>query len=97
MLGSKSVEVEERQYFKQRVTLEEVRELAARLPGGLWDILSTRSRRYKEMNLAERQLSAAELEQLLVEEPGLWRRPIILSDGGVVIGYDQQSLDALLS
>lgn len=97
LLASKDVDVNERLYFKQKPTVEEVRALAARLPGGAKELLSTRSRRYKEMELAERELSEEELINLLAAEPGLWRRPVVIRGDQVVIGYDARRLDELLS
>lgn len=97
MLGTKAVDVNERQYFKQKPTPEEVRELASRLPGGAKELLSTRSRRYKELALAEKELSEGELITLLAEEPGLWRRPVVVRGDQVVIGYDARKLEELLS
>ncbi len=97
MLGESGVDVNERQYFKQKATEEEVRAIAALLPGGVHDMISTRSRKYKELGLAEKDLSEEELVRLLAEEPGLWRRPIVIKDGQAVIGFDQERLKALLS
>jgi arsenate reductase-like glutaredoxin family protein len=97
LLGDKGVPVQERLYFKQKPTVEEVRALAAKLPHGPWDILSTRSRKYKELGLAERELTEEELIKLLAAEPGLWRRPIVIRGDDVVIGYDAVRLQALLS
>lgn len=97
MLGESGVTVQERQYFKQKPTLEEVQQIAALLPGGARDILSTRSRRYKELGLAEKTLTDTELMQLLVEEPGLWRRPVVIAGGQALVGFDQKRLQELLS
>jgi len=89
--------VTERLYFKQKPTIDEVRELAALLPGGARDILSTRSRKYKELGLAQQCLTDEELIALLAQEPGLWRRPIVIRNGKAVVGFDAKNLEALLS
>lgn len=81
----------------KKATEAEVRAVAALLPGGVRDILSTRSRRYREMGLAGQELTDEELVRLLVEEPGLWRRPIVVRGEQVVVGYDPERLQALLS
>ncbi|MDF2631075.1 MAG: hypothetical protein K0R39_4906 [Symbiobacteriaceae bacterium] len=97
MLGETDAQVTERQYFKQTPSADEIRALAALLPGGVRDILSTRSRRYKELELAEKSLTDAELVDLLAAEPGLWRRPIVVRGNQVVVGFDAKNLEALLS
>lgn len=97
MLDAKPVHVTERRYFKEKPTPEEVRWLAARLPGGARDLLSTRSRRYKELGLAGRDFSDDELIALLAAEPGLWRRPVVVRGDQVVVGYDAPSLEELLN
>lgn len=97
LLGGTGVQVTERLYFKQKATPDEVRTLAALLPGGVRDILSTRSRKYKELGLAEKSLTDDELIDLLAQEPGLWRRPIVIREGQAVVGFDAKSLEALLS
>lgn len=97
MLGATDAAVTERLYFKQKPTLEEVRGLAAKLQGGARDLLSARSRRYKELGLAEQELSDEQVIQLLTEEPGLWRRPVVIRGDQVVIGFDQKRLEELLA
>jgi Spx/MgsR family transcriptional regulator len=97
LLGRADATVQERLFFKQKPTAEEVRALAARLPGGARDILSTRSRKYKELGLAGQELSDEALIELLAQEPGLWRRPIVIRGDQVVVGYDQKGLEELLS
>jgi arsenate reductase-like glutaredoxin family protein len=46
--------------------------------------------------LAERQLSDDELLDLMVEEPTLLRRPLIISPGGVAVGFNQKQLQELI-
>ncbi|HWI52412.1 MAG TPA: ArsC/Spx/MgsR family protein [Symbiobacteriaceae bacterium] len=97
LLGGTDAAVTERLYFKQKPSIDEVRELAALLPGGARDILSTRSRKYKELGLAQQSLTDEELIALLAQEPGLWRRPIVIRNGRAVVGFDAKNLEALLS
>jgi arsenate reductase-like glutaredoxin family protein len=60
------------------------------------EVLSKRSRAYKSLGLAERQLGDDELLDLMVQEPTLLRRPLILSPGGVTVGFNQKELQALV-
>jgi Spx/MgsR family transcriptional regulator len=73
------------------------RELLGRLIDelGLDAILSTRSPAYKEMKLAERKLSKAEAIDLMLADPNLMRRPLVLSKGKAVFGYDPKAYETL--
>ena len=97
MLGGTDAQVTERLYFKQKATADEVRALAALLPGGVRDILSTRSRKFRELELADKDLTDEELVDLLAREPGLWRRPIVVRGKEAVVGFDARSLERLLT
>jgi len=97
LLAKSGVRVKERLYFKDKPTVEEVRALAALLPGGVRDILSIRSRKYQELALAEQKLEDSELIALLAAEPGLWRRPIVVAGHTAVVGFNEKNLEALIS
>jgi arsenate reductase-like glutaredoxin family protein len=60
------------------------------------EVLSKRSRAYKSLGLAERTLSDDELLDLMVQEPTLLRRPLIISPGGVALGFNQKQLQELI-
>lgn len=95
MLGGTGAEVEYRHYFKDKPGEAEIRELAAQLPGGVRDLVSTRSVKYRELGLADQQLTDDEWVALLAREPGLWRRPVTVKGDQVVIGYDPKALETL--
>jgi arsenate reductase (glutaredoxin) len=98
LLGANGADVTERRFLKEKPTVDEVRTLAAKLPGGARDLLSTKGRRYRELGLKEKELGSEEdLIRLMAEEPGLLRRPITVAGEKVVIGNDPESLKALLS
>jgi len=59
-------------------------------------VLSKRSRAYKSLQLAERELSNDELLDLMIEEPTLLRRPLIISLVGVEVGFNKTRLQALI-
>jgi regulatory protein spx len=73
------------------------RELLSRLidEQGLDAILSKRSPRYKELNLGARKLSKSEAIDLMLEDPNLMRRPLVLAKGKAVFGYDREEYDKL--
>jgi regulatory protein spx len=84
-----------RDLFKQPLSGAEIRALAARAPGGLPVLLSTRSSQYKALGLDTRKVSDAELIALMVKEPRLLRRPILDLGDRLVIGFDRTAYETL--
>jgi len=84
--------LELRRYFRELPTEAEIRELAALLPGGVRDLVNPRSNRYRELGLANQNLTDDEWVALLAREPGIWRRPIAVRGSRVVIGFDPEAL-----
>jgi arsenate reductase-like glutaredoxin family protein len=63
---------------------------------GLENVLSSRSPAYKARNLGARKLSKAEAIELMLEDPNLMRRPLVLGKGGkAVLGYAPEEYDSL--
>lgn len=73
------------------------RELLSRLVDehGLDAILSKRSPTYKEMKLDERKLTKAEAIDLMLEDPNLMRRPLVLGKKKAIFGYDPEGYETL--
>jgi arsenate reductase len=73
------------------------RELLSRLIDdyGLEAILSTRSPAFKARNLGDRKLSKSEAIALMLEDPNLIRRPLVLKGKKAVFGYAPAEYDSL--
>ena len=74
------------------------RELLSRLidEHGLENVLSSRSPAYKARDLGGRKLSKAEAIDLILEDPNLMRRPLVVGRGGrAVFGYAPEEYETL--
>lgn len=73
------------------------RELLSRLIDdyGLEAILSTRSPAFKARNLGAKKLSKSEAIALMLEDPNLIRRPLVLKGKKAVFGYAPAEYDSL--
>jgi Spx/MgsR family transcriptional regulator len=73
------------------------RELLSRVidEHGLDAVLSKRSPTYKEMNLGARELSKSEAIDLMLQDPNLMRRPLLLVKGKAILGYDPEQYESL--
>jgi Spx/MgsR family transcriptional regulator len=90
------VEYEKREFFKHRFTTDELKSLLESVGLKPSDVISTRSRVYKERNLGGAQLSDEEILDLMVEEPTLLRRPIVVNGNRAVVGHNDARLRDLI-
>lgn len=95
LLADLGVPVMKREYFKQRFTREELAALLERIGRRPAEVLSTRSRPYKELDLASQELSDGELLDLMVAHPQLLRRPLTVRGNEAVVGFNRSAIQAL--
>ena len=60
------------------------------------DILSTRSKAFQELNIDLDEISMNELIDLIEKNPSLLRRPIILDDRRMQVGYNEDEIRRFL-
>ncbi len=58
-------------------------------------LLSTRTAQYKALELDRREVSEVELVALMAKEPRLLRRPLLVAEGSVIVGYDREAYGRL--
>ena len=87
--------LEERDYFKDTLSEEEIREIAAL--GGIDQIFARRSPSLKQMGLAGQELSEDEMVSLMLKEPKLVRRPLIRVGDQIFAGGSGAVLDSVVA
>jgi len=97
ILKESGVDYERREYFKERFTKDELRTLLEQNNLTVQDVISTRSTPYKQHDLANRDLTDDEILDLMIEDPRLLRRPIVLSGDTVIIGHNEKQLRELVA
>lgn len=73
------------------------RELLSRLIDelGLENVVSTRSPAFKARGLDVKKLTKSAAIDLMLEEPNLMRRPLVLSKGRAIFGYAPEEYDSI--
>ena len=95
MLLQNGVEIQERDYFKEPFTEQEIRDLAE--SASISQIFARRSPSLKTMGLADKDLSEAEMLALMLKEPRLVRRPLVRMDGQLLVGANLKAVEAALT
>ncbi|MBI3403999.1 MAG: hypothetical protein HY046_00895 [Acidobacteria bacterium] len=93
-MQGKNVELDERDLIGNPLTEKELDELIGDRDYKLF--LNTRNELYRERNMAERPPTRAEAIKLMVQEPRLIRRPLVIRGKQIVFGFDEQSLGKLI-
>ena len=88
-------EVEERDYFQERFTEAEIRELTA--PVGVSNIFAWRSPSLKKLGLAGQDIPEDRMVELMLEEPRLVRRPLIKIGDRLVVGGSVKAITEALA
>ena len=91
----KGMELEERDYFKEPLTRNELEELAGL--SSLSDLFAWRSPSFKKKGLTAGELSEDELLRLMLEEPRLLRRPVIRVGDRLIVGSSPKMLEQELA
>jgi arsenate reductase len=71
-------------------------ERLAKLVGGADELFSRRARKYRSMNLSERELSSDEMIQLMIDDYTFIKRPVLLCDKRALSGFSTKSYDSFL-
>lgn len=86
----------ERKIFSEPLTLEEVKAILRMTEDGTDEIISTRSKTYQKLNVDIDSLPMQELYTLIMENPGLLRRPIIMDEKRLQVGYNEDEIRRFL-
>jgi len=92
-LQEKGIDLEFRDLDKQRLTARELDELIGERD--YREFLNTRNELYRARNMKEHPPSRTEAIKLMVAEPNLIRRPVVIAGGKIILGYDEEALRKL--
>ncbi|AHA78361.1 transcriptional regulator of stress [Bacillus subtilis BEST7003] len=91
-LKAHQIEFNERHLFRETPTREELKYILSLTTEGIDEILATRSQTFKNLNLNIEEITVNEVLELLIEKPKLLRRPILVDNKKLVIGYNPGEL-----
>lgn len=82
----------ERNILKEPLTVQELQVILHRTLDGTDEIIATRSKVYKELDLDFDALSLQELITIIQKHPGLLRSPIIMDEKRMQVGYHDDEI-----
>ena len=93
-MQSKKVDFEEREYGKNPFSEKELRELIGSDP--IEPFLNTRTPLYREQNMKQKPPSKDEAIKLMLKDPNLLKRPVIVKGTKTLTGFNEAKVKELL-
>lgn len=91
-LDDHNIEYEEKNIFSFPLTKKDVRLMLKNSENGFEDIISTRSKYIQENKIDIEDMKVSELEQLIIDNPSILKRPIIVNDTKMQVGYNEDDI-----
>lgn len=82
----------EKNIFNTLLNRNEIKYLISRTDNGTDDIISKRSKIIQENKVDFESMSINELCDFIVENPSILKRPIIIDDRNLQVGYDEEEI-----
>jgi regulatory protein spx len=95
-LEKNEIPYEERNIFTEPLSTTEIKSILRMTENGTEDIVSTRSKAYSELDVELSEIPLNDFFEMIQEQPGLLRRPIIIDDKRLQIGYNEDEIRRFL-
>jgi len=82
----------ERNIFSDPLNSDELMEILSLTKNGTEDIISSRSKVYQKLDIDLEELKLEELLSLIEKYPNLLKRPIILDENKLQVGYNEEDI-----
>ncbi|OJF91598.1 transcriptional regulator Spx [Alkalibacterium sp. 20] len=86
----------EKNIFHEPLTKQEIKQILSLTEEGTSELISYRSQAYQTLSVDIEDLSMNALLELFTAQPSLIRRPIILDDRRLQIGYNEEEIRCFL-
>ena len=86
----------ERNIFSDPLSVDELKQILQMTEDGTEEIISTRSKVYQDLYVNIDELSLKDLLDLVQRHPGLLRRPIIMDEKRLQVGYNEDEIRRFL-
>jgi arsenate reductase len=95
-MRAKGVEFQVSDLFKEPLTREDLKDIVSMLGIHPSELLRTRDRMYRELDLRNWKLSDEELLDLMVKYPGLIKRPILVRGNRAIVALEPEQVESVL-
>ncbi|WP_010283341.1 transcriptional regulator SpxA [Bacillus timonensis] len=95
-LEENHIPFQERNIISDSLSIEEIKEILRMTEDGTDEIISTRSKVFQKLNVNLETMPLQDLYKLIQDNPGLLRRPIIIDEKRLQVGYNEDEIRRFL-
>jgi regulatory protein spx len=95
-LEEHGIPYKERNIFAEPLTVEEIKGILRMTENGTDEIISTRSKIFQKLNIQVDSMPLQDLYEIIRQNPGLLRRPIIMDEKRLQVGYNEDEIRRFL-
>ena len=95
-LEEHDIAYKERNIFSEPLSIEEIKEILRMTEDGTDEIISTRSKIFQKLDVNLEAMPLQDLFELIKKNPGLLRRPIIIDEKRLQVGYNEDEIRRFL-
>lgn len=86
----------EKNIFSIKLSKDDIFRMLANSENGFDDIISTRSKVFKEKKLDPDSMNTKSLVEFIIENPSVLKRPIIINENELQVGYNNEDITIFL-
>jgi len=95
-LEEHQIDYTEKNIVSNSLTVDELKSILRLTEDGATEIISTRSKTFQELNINIEALSLNEFYKLIIEYPQMLRRPIMLDEKRLQVGFNEEEIRKFL-
>ncbi|KAB2460420.1 transcriptional regulator Spx [Bacillus sp. CH126_4D] len=95
-LEEHQIDYTEKNIVSNLLTVDELKSILRLTEDGATEIISTRSKIFQELNINIEALSLNEFYKLIIEYPQMLRRPIMLDEKRLQVGFNEEEIRKFL-
>ncbi|HDR4736253.1 TPA: transcriptional regulator Spx [Bacillus cereus] len=95
-LEENKIDYTEKNIVSNSMTVDELKSILRLTEEGATEIISTRSKTFQDLNVNIDELSLNEFYKLIIEHPLMLRRPIMLDEKRLQIGFNDEEIRKFL-
>ena len=86
----------EKNIFSIKLSEEDIYKMLTNSENGFDDIISTRSKVFKEKHLEPETMTTKQLVSFIIDNPSVLKRPIIINENELQVGYNNEDITIFL-